>query len=150
MCAVSPGLFDKNGLNDALSSGQWQSTFMQAYGAAFAPNPKAEHPYADIPDGSTTSENKETLQKWENGFGNLENKVKEYLEKKEKLRAIRIVYGRGDMYVWIINGCGYFSNLLKEKNITHEILVFEGGHELSDDTMLKDIAPFFSKKLKFE
>jgi enterochelin esterase-like enzyme len=146
--AVGPGLFDRKGLRNALSSGQWDLSFMQAYGAAFAPNTNAKKPFADIPDNSSSQSNKVIVEKWENGFGNLEIKIKEYLSKKDKLGSIRIAYGRGDMYAWIPDGCRYFSRLLKDNKIAHELTAFEGGHMLTDDMMIEDVAPFFSKNLR--
>jgi enterochelin esterase-like enzyme len=148
--SISPGLFDEKGLKDALASGLWNDSFLQAYGAAFAPNLKRESPYADIPGGSDAKNDKAILEKWENGFGNLQEKINQYLGKKERLQAIRIMYGRSDAYEWIKNGCEYFSKLLMKNNIPHKFDTFDGGHQLSESIATKELAPFFSKNLKYE
>lgn len=150
MFAISPGLFAPDGLKEALSCGLWDLSFKQAYGAAFAPDPSIEDPFAGIPEDGSSAHDKDILKKWENGFGNLKSRLDDYLAKKDKLRAIRIDYGRSDMYPWIINGCKYFSELLTSKGIAHEFHPFEGGHDIYENTAVKELAPFFSRNLIFE
>jgi S-formylglutathione hydrolase FrmB len=150
MFAVSPGLFAPDGLKTALSCGLWDTSFKQAYGAAFAPDPSLEDPFAGIPGEGASSSDKAILEKWERGFGNLESKINEYLTKKDKLRAIRIDYGRSDMYPWIISGCEYFSKLLTTRGIAHEFHTFGGGHEIYESTAINELAPFFSTHLEFK
>ncbi len=143
--SLAPGLFDENGLPQAMDS--WDQGFKNAYGAAFSPNPNNPFPHADIPRLDNTVNDNTIKSNWENGFGNLNQKIADYLSKGKTLKGIRIEYGKEDRYNWIINGCEYFSKLLTAKNIPHELNVFYGRHELTLDLIKNSILPFFSIQL---
>jgi hypothetical protein len=53
-----------------------------------------------------------------------------------------------DMYAWIPKGCQYFSKLLTDKNIAHDLLTFQGGHEIINSVLEEDMYPFFSANLQ--
>lgn len=149
--ALGPGVFAPNGLKKALSD--WhsgQARFPNAYGAAFAPNPAKPFPHADILTVDGYETDVAVREKWENGYGNWETKLEDYLKKEDRLKAIRIQYGVNDSYRWIPEGCRYLSGLMTQKGIEHELLEFEGGHILNARIWRKDIFPFFGKHFGIE
>lgn len=148
VCAVCPGLWDKNGLKDAMED--WDYNFEESYGAAFSPDPKAESPYAHVPKFDGTKADKAVIAGWEQGFGDLEGKVKAYMALPDKLAGIHIVYGKADTYNWIPNGCVYLSGLLTKNNIQNDLVPFNGGHMVDVLLLNNDMLPFFAKTLKAE
>lgn len=127
--------------------------FSFAYGSAFSPNPDKKVPYIDYPyhkEGGELILNPEIWKNYENGFGNLAEKVKLYKDNFLKLKAIVIDYGSYDYYKWIPEGCIYFSEQLKKENIAHELLSFNSGHGDIRKRIEKEIFPFFSDVLNFE
>lgn len=147
--AGGPGLFAKrDGLEKALKDWKYDDKVLMAYGAAFAPDVSAPFPHARIPkfDGSTSD--RQILEIWEKGYGDLDNKVDDYLLKPEKLSAILIEYGKEDEFPWIPEGCEYFSKVLTEKQIPHQLVCFEGTHDISDRIGI--ILDFFKVNLKME
>lgn len=143
---LAPGLFAEDGLAEAFAT--WDQMFLTAYGAAFSPNPAKGYPYGEIPKFDNTKADNKIRANWENGFGNLNQKIDAYLQLKTPLRAIQVVYGDSDRYPWIPKGCVYFSQLLTAKNIYHEIKEFPGGHDLG--LLRNSFVPFFTTNLKFE
>ncbi|MBN2346586.1 MAG: hypothetical protein JXO51_09385 [Candidatus Aminicenantes bacterium] len=128
--------------------------FSYAYGAAFAANPKKGVPYIDYPyalaDGRPRL-NPEFLKKYEDGFGALPEKVDRYQKNLLRLRGIVIDIGANDRYPWIVQGSRYFSRLLQEKNIPHQLLEHDGGHEdRLRERFENHMLPFFSKDLSIK
>lgn len=146
--SLGPGLFNPDGLKKAMET--WDPGFLAAYGAAFAPNPQKPAPYADILKLDGSDSDNLIKNKWENGFGNLPEKVSAYLKKDTRLKALRIEYGSGDRYSWIPEGCVYLSGLLTDAGIPHELIKFDGGHFLYESILSKDLFPFFSQNLEFK
>lgn len=148
VCAVGPGLWDKNGLKDAMED--WDYTFETSYGAAFSPDIKADSPYAQVPKQDGSKADKAVIANWEKGFGDLQGKVDAYMKNPEKLAGIYIAYGKADDYNWIPNGCIYLSELLKKNNIDHQLVPFNGGHMVDLLLFNNEMLPFFAKTLKAE
>lgn len=143
---MSPGTFDENGLKNAMPT--WDSTFLNAYGAAFSPNVRGQYPYANIPEFSNTVEDNKVVQDWENGFGNLKNKIENYKKLNHPLTAIKIVCGNLDSYSWIMEGTAYFSKLLDDAGIKHEYKTFNGGHGIDTNFYDQEFIEFFSRNMK--
>ena len=142
--ALSPGLFDEQGLKDAMTT--WDGSFLNAYAAAFSPNPKLETPFGNTPKFDNTSSDKKIVEEWENGFGNLKKKIQNYQSLNKPLTAINITYGDSDNYTWIINGCKYFSKIANEAGIKIELEVNPGcGHSIDPSFTSKKCVEFFSK-----
>lgn len=115
---LSPGIFDENGVEDAIKDNLWSPKFMKAYTAAFAPdvnNPEAVR--VPVFDGS--SEDDELIQLWESGFGNVKNKVEDYLKKTERIDHIFICSAKTEYYPWIETGTLRFMEILDESNIEY-------------------------------
>ena len=108
----------------------WDLGFKNAYGAAFAPNPQKPYPFADVLQLGGSAQDNAIKVKWENGYGNLKGKLAQYLKLPEQLKAIRIEYATDDEYGGIPEGCFYFSKLLTEAKIDHDLLEFQGTHKL--------------------
>ncbi|MDP4093123.1 MAG: alpha/beta hydrolase-fold protein [Bacillota bacterium] len=167
--AMSPGLFDKTGLSEspfapndtyldqiesAASSGQLINDIVNAYGMAFAPDPKGKAPYMLFPykkvNGKVMLDNN-ILKLWENGFGGIDQKIEQYKDNLKKFKAITIEYGENDEYPWIPRGCEYFSKKLTDAGIVNKLVTFEGDHQtLAISRYEEFVLPFFSQQLTFQ
>ncbi|WP_162674517.1 alpha/beta hydrolase [Vibrio variabilis] len=130
MHAFSAGLFDKQGLNDAVN--QWQSMrwfrVLKGYAAAFAPMANAEK----TPKWHNWDANDpNVIALWESGFGDIPAKLDRYLDRGVPLKSIRIEYGLRDQFPWIPKGSAYLVSELKKRNIEHEELAHDGMHSFS-------------------
>jgi pimeloyl-ACP methyl ester carboxylesterase len=128
--------------------------FSYAYGAAFSPNPNMKAPFIDYPYYKSDEEvilDTMIWKNYENGFGGLAEKIERYKDNFLTLKGITIDYGINDNYKWIPQGCEYFSELLKEADIPHNLVKFEGGHgDKVRERIEKYMLPFFSNILEFE
>lgn len=144
--AFSPGLFqERAGLEGMLKTeGAWK-----AYGAAFSPDPTVDYPYQVAIDAHMPLADQDpgVVAAWESGYGNLRQKVADYLALSDKLTAIRVSYGTADHYSWIPEGAAYFLGLLEENGIPATSHVFGGGHDLDTSTFAEDYVSFFSQNL---
>jgi S-formylglutathione hydrolase len=105
------------------------------YGMAVAPNLKKNAPYTDFPytkvDGKLVK-NDTLWERWENGFGNINNKVILYKDNLLALDSIVIDYGSHDYYAWIPEGCRYLSSVLSSNGIAHKLVQYPGEHSNLD------------------
>jgi S-formylglutathione hydrolase len=141
-------LYDRRTLTDYF----W--AFSYAYGAAFSANSKRGAPYIDYPYTLTDGRPRldpEILKKYEGGFGALPEKLDRYRKNLRKLRGIVIDIGANDRYGWIVQGSRYFARLLSERNIPHQLLEHDGGHEdRLRERFEGHLLPFFSKNLSMK
>lgn len=130
------------------------TVFYYAYGTAFSPNPDSHPPNINYPyykSGDQILCDSTVLQNYENGFGGLAWKVEQYKENFLKLKRIIIDYGISDFYSWIPRGCIYFSQLLTEAEIAHELLSFNGGHSNWVRSRIENfMMPYFSESLAID
>ena len=84
---------------------------------------------------------------WESGYGNLRQKVADYLAQPERLKEIKVAYGTGDTYKWIPAGAKYFLGLLQENGIPSSSHVFGGARTVDNFFFDEDCVAFFSKNL---
>lgn len=143
--ANSPGLLDEEtGLAEMLvDNGAWR-----AYGATFAPDPDADPPMLPIDPGTPLAEQDPVaVAAWESGYGNLRQKVADYLARPERLAEVRVAYGTQDQYSWIPTGSAWFVDLLEENGIPVSEHVFEGGHGVDYVFFQSDFVDFFSTTL---
>ena len=144
----------KSYIQGRFNSGDWDTPFAYAYGAAFSPDTNKPLPFTDYPyfkQGEQIIADSFILKNYENGYGGLLEKVTTFKNNLLKLRAITIDYGNNDNYKWIPQGCRYFSDLLTTEGIKNDLVTFNGGHE---DQVRKRIEayllPFFSGKLEYD
>lgn len=142
--AMSPGLFDENGLTEAFST--WRGGFLSSYGAAFSPNLEKQEDFYDIPEFDGSASDDAIVDRWESGFGDLQEKIQAYIDlgDSNRLKAIHIEYGSDDSYPWIPKGSRYFSELLDSNDIANEIVEFSGGHTYSNPDTVSNYVAFFS------
>jgi S-formylglutathione hydrolase FrmB len=145
--AFSPGLLVEGGtgLEGFLhSNGAWK-----AYGAAFSPDPAAPFPHqvAITTSVPLAEQDPAAVAAWESGFGNLRQKVADYVALPDKLTAIRISYGTGDSYPWIPEGCVFLLGLFEEAGVPATSHVFDGAHGLDYATFAEDYVSYFSENL---
>ena len=144
--ANSPGLLaESGGLKDFLASnGSWT-----AYSAAYFPDMRAPFPHARPIKAHDPLETQDPalVKLWESGYGNLRQKVADYLAQPERLKEIKVAYGTGDNYKWIPAGAEYFLGVLQENGISSSSHVFGGAHTVDNFFFDQDCVAFFSKNL---
>jgi len=146
--ANSPGLLHEDtGLAEMLAdNGEWG-----AYGATFAPVPGADPPMLRIdPRAPLDGQDPAVVAAWESGYGNLRQKIADYLAGADRLAEIRVAYGMADQYTWIPTGSAWFVDLLEENDIPVSEHVFEGGHSVHPLFWESDLVDFFSAALTVE
>ncbi len=150
--AASPGIFSNDNFAEVLDSWKTDTVVLQAYGQAFCPDPDGEPPYCKIPESvdAKTSEQKQVLNNWIDGYGNFDKKLNSYLAKNKPLRAIGFSYGTNDSYTWIPKGTKYFINLLKKNKIEPTVYEYEGDHEMPSGMLSEHLIPFFNKYLDWQ
>jgi len=134
-------------------AGDFNAIFTYAYGAAFSPNPN-NAPFVDYPfreEGDKLVLDPKSWDNFENGFGNLEAKVRQYRENLLRLRSITIDYATKDEYPWISEGAMYFASLLESAGIPHRLLNVDGDHNGKiRERMETSILAHFSSTLEFQ
>lgn len=167
--AISPGLFDENGLRDqgmfarpgyvrahliqreriqAWPRAERRARFLEfvgelyrkggfayrrafayAYGAAFAPAPESEVPWIDYPyDDADAPPDPRAIARYEAGYGDLRAKVAANEAGLRRLRGLVLRTGRNDPLTYVPNGCRFFSSLLDELQIAHQLEWDDRGH----------------------
>jgi hypothetical protein len=126
------------------SNGSWE-----AYSAAYFPDLSAPFPHVRPIKAHEPLESQDPalVKAWESGFGNLRQKVADYLAQPERLKEIKVAYGAGDTNKWIPAGSEYFLGLLQENGIPSSSHVFGGGHTVDSFFFDEDCVAFFSKNL---
>ncbi len=148
--ASSPGVLTDDDIESAFD--QWQREypdFIEAYGAAFAYNLDLLYPHAEIPAFDGNEADNRIVEKWLDGFGNFDQKMKLYLEGSERLKSIAINYGSNDEFKWITRGCRVLANLLTENDIPNFDYEFNGGHWLDREQVKTRLLPYFSDNLEY-
>lgn len=144
---MSPGALADEDLPAALES--WAYGFRVAYAQTFSPDVTNTRIYGSIPELSGTPEDNIIVKNWENGYGNISQKIDDYIALQNPLKAMKIIYGENDSYPWIPKGCEFFSARLSEKGITHSIESFPYGHILHPQVVKNYIVPFFNENLEY-
>jgi predicted esterase len=139
--ALCPGIIvPQKGIIDALQSWEGDSVFLKCYGAAFSTEGRP-------PALDGTPEDNKIVKDWESGFGNWEERIKIYMEKKERLKEFRIVYGEIDGYKWIPEGSQYLADLFLRTGLPVSIQAYPFGHSISSEIVITDAMPFFARTL---
>lgn len=146
---MSPGLLADNDIKTLMESWQYDRTYQVSYAGAFAPNVNDTENYGYIPELSGTPEDNKIVKDWENGFGNINQKLDAYLALNKPLRGIKIIYGELETYPWITNGCLFLSDCLKERSIEHSIERTSYGHVVPLEVMDDYFLPFFNENLVY-
>ncbi len=145
-----PGALAPGGLEKAIPT--WDGGFMRAYGAVFAPDLSREYPYDRRPtykDGSVAAD--ETAKLWSAGFGDIEGKLRAYLSKPARLRAIHFDCADNDYYGWIPEGTKHTARAMQEAGVNVSIdATWRNGHNISSEHFRKSFVPFFAKAFETE
>jgi S-formylglutathione hydrolase len=105
-------------------------TFVCAYGAAFSPDTASNAPYVAFPvgpHGGPGASNTSVIHNWLSGFGDVDGRIRAYLDEPVQLDAIVVEAGTQEPAAWIVNGCHYLSSRLDEAGVPHEMVFFDGG-----------------------
>jgi len=143
--ALDPGLFAPDGLGKALPT--WNAKIMDAYGTTFDPRPNDPDPHRGLVTPADIGTGNATETAWNSGFGDLKAKITRYLSGPARLRALRIDYGTESEYPWIREGTLYFSGLLREAGIKHEIDAYPIKHKLDRAVIEQSMLPFLDRAL---
>ncbi|MAO15630.1 MULTISPECIES: alpha/beta hydrolase [Flavobacteriaceae] len=125
-----------------------------AFGSAFSPDLsqplKIAFPFTMNADG-TFSKKEEVLEKWVAGFGNLEEKVKNYKNNLTQYKKIALSCGYQDETPGLLEGSVYFSTLLKEEKIPHSTCWYTGKHsDKVSEQLIGEVFPTMSAYLHGE
>jgi len=129
--------------------------FSYAYGAAFSPNPESNAPYIRYPytrPGGKISLSPATWWEWDKGYGQVRKEVEAYGDNFKKLNAIAVDVGDGSHIHWVMDGCQYFVERLREIKIPVDLVTHGGENDehILRERMENNMLPYFSKKLVFE
>ena len=82
----------------------------------------------------------------------IRKEVEAYEENFLKLNAIAVDVGDGGQIHWVMDGCRYLAQRLRERDIPMDLVTHGGGNDdhLLRERMEKYMFPYFSKKLVFE
>ena len=150
------GLAEKNALRTYVKDIKklpWPDNFSYAYASAFAYDAEAAFPYIQVPalNGGGKAVSGEIYARYAQGFGGWSLKTTQYRDNLLALENIAIEYGEQDALTWIPKGARHVCALLREQQIPHKELPFEGGHvdrlnERFSDVMLPFFAEAFAAK----
>ena len=146
---MSPGAIADGDIGIALESWKNDNSFLLAYARAFSPNIEdVDKQYGNIPKDSNESDI--VVQEWINGFGNINQKLDEYMALEKPLKAIMIMYGTNDNYSWIPRGCDFMAKGMNERGITYTLNTYNDSHCIPYDAVKKYYIPFFSENLSYQ
>lgn len=147
--AFEGGFLAPGGLGGAMASWAGDADFLDAYGAAFAPDPGGAYPYARIPAMSSTPADLELQRLWESGFGDWDAKLDAYAGQATGLAAIRIEWGTMDSYPWIVAGSAWLRDELVEgRGLQVESEAHPLQHVLPAFVVQDCLLPFFLAHLE--
>ena len=130
----------------------WERVFTYAYGASFAPDTSKTVPFIDYPysvDNGQLILHTAAWNRYERGFGDLANKVEQHKDNLRRLAAIGIDVGRKDEYAWIPRGCEYFSGLLNDAGVPHQLITHDAAHQDQLRSRIEGhMLPFFARVLR--
>jgi S-formylglutathione hydrolase FrmB len=142
-----------NYTNRLLKETDFLSLIAMAYGAAFAPNPNNKPPYIDYPYsnvGGNIVVDSLKLKKFHDGFGGLPDKITIFKNNLGKLKSLTIEVGLYEEYFFIKEGAQYFSDLLTESGIPHNLIFHDGMHQDKVGERIENyMLPALSNLLKF-
>jgi len=126
-----------------------------AMGRAFSPNPNKPPFYADLPftyKGDSLIINYKVLALWNKNLPI--GMVDDYVDNLNKLKALKLDWGRNETSIHLPITCRIFSEKLENLGINHYAEEYIGTHSnkiMTDDgRLLNDMFPFFNTYLKFE
>jgi S-formylglutathione hydrolase FrmB len=126
-----------------------------AMGRAFSPNPNKPPFYADLPfiyRGDSLIINYKVLDLWNKNLPI--GMVDDYVDNLNKLKALKLDWGRNEENRHIPITCRIFSEKLENLGINHYAEEYIGTHGnklwTNDGRALNDMLPFFNTYLKFE
>lgn len=100
-----------------------------------------------IPHFDGTPADNAILEKWAEGFGNLDKKVAAYRALSKPLAGIGFQVGKAD-YDWLVQGTVLLDQILSREGIDHGFELTEDPHMLRDSFITTRIMPFFSQYLE--
>ncbi len=125
----------------AIDKMSWSVNFTFAYASAFAYDPEGKAPYVLLPEKDADGNflHDEVWDKYDSGFGKLAEKLAEKEDNIKALGSLIIDYGDKDNFAWIPNGCKYFSEILTQQGIDHQLFEYLGSHEGGVPTRIEDV-----------
>ncbi len=125
-----------------------------AMARAYSPNPDNPPFYIDVPytyENGVVTVNHEVLEAWKEK--SVMGMVDDYAKSLEKLKALKLDWGRNEEHEHIPATCREFSQMLEELGIEHYAEEYIGDHVnklwTEDGRALNDMLPFFNLHLEF-
>lgn len=143
--AQAPGLLPREGLREAFPL--WDAQFLNAYAAAFAPDPALPRPHGRVLAASDLGTGNEVETAWNRGYGALDAKIAAHVERRIPLRMIHIDVGDRDGYRWINHGSAEFERLAKQAGVPVELVVQPIDHSFTNATVESSMVPFLNAYL---
>jgi pimeloyl-ACP methyl ester carboxylesterase len=140
--AQSPGLMTDAGLKDALPL--WDTSFMDAYAAAFAPDPSLPAPHGKMLAESDVGTGNAVEGLWKAGYGDISGKLAAYKASGKTLKAMEVVIGSFDSYPWINDGSREFVRQANAVGLESELVEKEIGHSFTADCVETALIPFLA------
>lgn len=132
----------------------WMRIFGYAYGTAYAGDSSLHAPYFNYPfylENDTIKTDSIALSSWENGFGNLPEKINTYKDNLLNLKEYVIDYGDNDFWSYIISGNIYYHELLEAEGIPHKFINNGGDHDnIVKEQLETSILPLCNNTLEFD
>lgn len=114
------------------ATAEFPTLFALAYALAFSPDPTGPPPHLRFPfrgSGEAPVLDPQIMKLFENGFGNLDEKLTRFHDNLTKLRLVAVDVGTKDEEAWLPAGCRYYARAAKDKGIPVRLIEFEGGHQ---------------------
>jgi pimeloyl-ACP methyl ester carboxylesterase len=103
--------------------------FSAAYGAAFAPDPASGPPYIAYPYDTPGGPRDEAVwERWEAGFGGIDDELRDFADELRSLRGILVDVGTLDEYEWIPEGVTYSAEQATLNDVAVRVERYDGGH----------------------
>lgn len=123
--------------------------YVLAYASAFAYDTEENPPYIKLPakDGEGTYLQDEIYQVYVNGLGGIKEKVSAGRENLLSLSGLRIDYGNLDELSFIIDGCEYLADELRNNDIPFVLDIYEGTHSsMLEERLETEVWPYFYER----
>jgi hypothetical protein len=98
----------------------------------------------ELPKYDGSERDKQVFAKWKLGFGDLDERVDEYLAGDIRLGGISLNWYSADEYANVARGNAYLERFLAARGVAHETRVWEGTHFLRPVNVTDGMLPFFT------
>ncbi len=146
--ALCPGVLGSCDFMKAIT--EWAESVKNAFAAVFSYDLSAEFPHGIIPSFNGSKSDEEIILKWKDAFPGSDKRIKEYLQNKNRLKALRIDYASRDEYKWLVCGAETLSATFASVEIPHILKAHDITHEINLNVVENSMLPFLRDNLLFQ